>query len=120
MGITVPQTISTAVPTGSIKRLIDAIVSHRSNGNPIIAKSMRTKLMLKGINPDNYTTDTPDDPMILKRLNRLAQAMGVSLSAASSQSASSDSPGNVRHFIGSLTSRRFGDTPDISWLVQAR
>ncbi len=125
IGINVSQSVSSAGPvrsTGNIKRIIDTIISQRSGGNPAIAKSMKAKFALKGINPDKYTADTPDDPLILKRLKLLAQAMGISLSAGSSHPPGDPPPGNVRRFIDSFASQRSSDTPtpSIAWSMQTR
>ena len=40
---------------GKIKNMIDTIISKRANGNPTIETVTRTKLILKGINTNNYT-----------------------------------------------------------------
>jgi len=64
---------------GKIHRLIDTILEKRSGGSPIIRQTTRTKLILKGINPDAYPPDAPDDPKIVERLFEIASAMGVEL-----------------------------------------
>lgn len=62
---------------GKTKLILDTIIIQRSGGNPTVAKTIRTKLMLKGLNPDAYTLDTPDDPAIIRRLTTLAEKLGV-------------------------------------------
>jgi hypothetical protein len=63
---------------GQIWYLILRIINERSKGNPTIAKNMRTKLLLKGIDVDRYGPDTQDNPAVLDRVKELARALGVS------------------------------------------
>ncbi|WP_206079393.1 hypothetical protein [Polyangium spumosum] len=63
--------------SGKVKQLIDAIVAHRSRGNPTMAGFVRAKLMLKGIDPAQYTDTSPDDPAVVRKLEALARELGV-------------------------------------------
>ncbi len=72
---------------GRTKLLIDSIITQRSGGDPMIAKMLKTKFMLKGINPDAYSLDTPDDPGIVKRLSDLAGKLGIKIPSAKARSA---------------------------------
>ena len=56
---------------GQIKRLIDNIVEQRAQGNKVLAGVVKMKLILKGIDPKNYTDASPDDPAVLSRLLEL-------------------------------------------------
>jgi hypothetical protein len=62
---------------GKAKRLIDSIISQRSQGNPVVAKEVKAKFVLKGINPDAYSARTADDPAIIQKLEALARKLGV-------------------------------------------
>lgn len=64
---------------GKIKQMIDTIVAQRSKGNPAIAKAVKAKLILKGINPDGYTAGSADDPAVLRLLDNMARELGVSI-----------------------------------------
>lgn len=64
---------------GQITKMIDTIITKRSNGNATIAATTRTKLMLKGVHPDKYNADSPDDAAVMDRLRALATEMGISL-----------------------------------------
>jgi len=64
---------------GKIKQMIDLIVDKRSNGNPAIAKVTKTKLVLKGVNPDNYTSTSEDDAQIMLKVRQIAAELGVAL-----------------------------------------
>jgi hypothetical protein len=70
---------SPQAPRGQIRRLILEIINQRSRGNPLIAKTIRTKLFLKGIDVDRYGPDTPDDPMVLEKVKNLALTLGIHL-----------------------------------------
>lgn len=59
--------------------MIDTIITKRSNGSPTIASTTKTKIMLKGINPDRYTFASPDDEAVIARLRSIASEMGISL-----------------------------------------
>jgi hypothetical protein len=56
---------------GQIKILIDSIIAQRSEGNKILEGVVKVKLILKGIDPINYTSDSPDDPAVINRLSEL-------------------------------------------------
>jgi len=64
---------------GKIKQQMDALISEVSKSNPILINTTRTKLILKGLNPDKFTQDSPDDPVILEKLKNIAEAFGVNL-----------------------------------------
>jgi hypothetical protein len=64
---------------GKIKRMIDAIIEKRANGNQTIVNTTRAKLRLKGISPDNYTLTSTDDPVVIEKLNSLAKELGINL-----------------------------------------
>ena len=72
---------------GRTKLLIDSIITQRSGGDPMVAKMLKTKFMLKGINPDAYSLDTPDDPSIVRRLTDLAGKLGIRIPSAKARSA---------------------------------
>ncbi len=68
--------------TGKTKLIIDSIITQRSGGDPMVAKVIRTKFVLKGINPDAFSLDTPDDPNLVRRLMDLAAKLGVKIPSA--------------------------------------
>ena len=72
---------------GLTKLIIDSIITQRSGGDPSVAKVIRTKFMLKGINPDAYSLDTPDDPGQVQRLKDLASKLGVRIPTAKAHTA---------------------------------
>ena len=53
---------------GKIKQLIDNFIEKRSNGNRIIALTTKARLILKGINVDDYDENSPDDPDVIAEL----------------------------------------------------
>ena len=60
---------------GKIKQLIDFIISQRAKDNPMLERVIKTKLVLKGINPIKYTQMSDDDPVILAKLERMMQEL---------------------------------------------
>ena len=64
---------------GKIIKMINKIVDQRAQGNATIATTTRTKLLLKGINPEKFDNASADDPAIIEKLKNLAIDMGVTL-----------------------------------------
>lgn len=64
---------------GTAKKIIDGIITARAKGVESAMKSVKTILKLKGVNPDQYTLSTPDDPDLIKRLRDIAKEMNVDL-----------------------------------------
>lgn len=64
---------------GKIRLMMDTIVAEKSKENPIIASSVRTKMILKGVNIEKYTTQSEDDPKIIQVLNTIAKEFGINL-----------------------------------------
>lgn len=65
---------------GQIKVMIESIIDQRAKGDPLLERTTRTKLLLKGINPTRYTDSSDDDRMVIERLKLLAEEMGCHLS----------------------------------------
>lgn len=64
---------------GQIRRMLDTIIEKRAKGNPTIAMTTKTKLILKGFNPDKFDHNSPDDPEILAKVRQVATELGVTL-----------------------------------------
>jgi hypothetical protein len=62
---------------GKIKALIDYIIEKRSEGNATLMVTTKTKIMLKGINPEIYTTTSEDNPVIERRLRDIGEELGI-------------------------------------------
>jgi hypothetical protein len=65
--------------SGKIKEMIDSIYAQRAKGNPTLVTTTKTKLMLKGVKVDNYTSQSPDDPVIIEKLKNIAKEMNINL-----------------------------------------
>jgi hypothetical protein len=63
--------------SGKVKSMIDSIILKRSKGDPLLAEMTKTKIIMKGINPDKFTSSTPDDPAVIEKLDRLAKELGL-------------------------------------------
>jgi hypothetical protein len=64
---------------GQIKRMLDSIVNQRAKGNPTIERTTETKLILKGLNPNKFDSNSADDPAISARVRAAAAELGVTL-----------------------------------------
>ena len=58
---------------GEVKRLIDELMRIRSKGNPNLEPFVRVHLMLNGIDPDQYTADSPSDPKTEQALVKMIE-----------------------------------------------
>ncbi|WP_206633444.1 hypothetical protein [Methanoculleus taiwanensis] len=59
--------------------MIETIIRERANGNPVLENTTRTKLVIKGFNPDKYTATSEDDPAKIAELKVIAKDMGITL-----------------------------------------
>lgn len=64
---------------GKIKATIEQIIKQRSKGDPVIALTTKTKIILKGINPDKFSATSEDNPQVLESLRKIATELGVSV-----------------------------------------
>ena len=64
---------------GKIKQMLDTIITVRSQGKPTLVITTKTKLIMKGVDPDLYGPDSPDDPAVLAKLKQIAADMNVAL-----------------------------------------
>lgn len=64
---------------GQIKSMLDSIIQQRAKGNSTIAGTTKTKLILKGVNPDRFNSSSPDDPAMLSKVRAIAVELGVSV-----------------------------------------
>ena len=64
---------------GQIKYMLDTIIDQRSKGVAAIAYGTKTKLILKGLNPDRFNAASPDDPAIVAKVRAVAQELGINL-----------------------------------------
>ena len=60
---------------GKIKQMIDTIIIQRAKDNPMLERVIKTKLILKGINPNKYTLESDDDPVILDKLEKMIREL---------------------------------------------
>lgn len=60
---------------GKIKQLIDSIIEQRAKDNPMLERVIKTKLILKGINPTKYTLQSDDDPVVLGKLEKMMREL---------------------------------------------
>lgn len=63
--------------SGQIKKQIDTIIAKRSRGIRGLIYVTKAKLILKGIDPDDYDETTPDYPDILEKVRQCAFELGT-------------------------------------------
>src|ERR1039457_471473 len=61
---------------GKIKEMIDFFFKQKAAGNPMLEKIIKTKMILKGINPGKYTRESDDDPEVLQQLDGMSMELG--------------------------------------------
>lgn len=60
---------------GKIKQMIDSIINQRAKDNPMLERVIKTKLILKGINPNKFTPESADDPVVIAKLEKMIQEL---------------------------------------------
>jgi len=63
--------------SGKIRKLIDEIIEERSKGNPAITEMTIAKLILKGLNPNKFNNNSPDDVVIIEKLLNIAKQLNI-------------------------------------------
>jgi hypothetical protein len=66
---------------GQIKAIIDTIVAQRANGNPTIIATTKAKILLKGIDPEQYNANSEDNPAVLAKARKIAEEFNIHLAA---------------------------------------
>jgi hypothetical protein len=64
---------------GSIKKMLDKIISEKSKGSVTMMNLTKTKLILKGLNPDKFTQLSDDDPAIIQKVRIIAKEMDITI-----------------------------------------
>ena len=64
---------------GQVHKMIADIIAQRSRGNATLVATTRTKLILKGIDPDRFSPATPDDPAVVARVRQIAAELSIVL-----------------------------------------
>lgn len=62
------------------KRLVDELIEKRSKGVEYLKISTRMKLLMKGVDVQKITDDTPDDDLVLKKIHEIATELNITLS----------------------------------------
>lgn len=62
---------------GKIHTMIDRLIEQRSNGNGTVAAGVRVRLLLRGIDPDDYNTTSADDPDVIAKIEAMAAEFNV-------------------------------------------
>ena len=109
------------ISRGQAKKILDAIIRKRSRGVGAIAKNIRVKFALKGINPDSLTPDTPDDPVLLKKLIQLARSYGLKVQIKTGPTMRAEQTnGKTKLIIDSIITQRSGGDPGRAKVIKVK
>lgn len=56
---------------GKVREMIDHIVNTRAKGDKTIEMVIKTKMIMKGVDPDKYYAQSYDDPIAIAKLDRM-------------------------------------------------
>jgi hypothetical protein len=59
--------------------MLDTIIAKRSKGNKIMLDIIHTRLVLRGLDPDKFSSTTPDDAELIDRVRNLAAELNITL-----------------------------------------
>ncbi|EKQ56934.1 FIST N-terminal domain-containing protein [Clostridium sp. LS] len=76
-GLKIEAKVGVIFLPGKIKEMINEIINERSKGNPAISEMTIAKLILKGINPNKFNNNSPDDIEIIEKLIKIAKQLNV-------------------------------------------
>jgi hypothetical protein len=64
---------------GRAKLLIDQLIQKRANGKEFLIINTRMKLLMKGIDVNKISDQTPDDQKLIDKIMQVAQEFNISL-----------------------------------------
>lgn len=64
---------------GKIKAMVDTIIEKRSQGDDVVATTSKTKFVLKGVHPDKFDSSSPDDPEVIEKVRKIAEAWDIKI-----------------------------------------
>ncbi|MDR1534428.1 MAG: hypothetical protein LBU64_04940 [Planctomycetota bacterium] len=64
---------------GKIKVLIHSLIQKRTKGDPGLIPPLKIKLIMKGVDPDIFDDNSPDNPVMIQRVITIAKEMGLEL-----------------------------------------
>ena len=64
---------------GKIKKQLEAIITSVAKNNQTIINITKTKLVLRGLNPEKFNEQSPDDPIILEKIKQISAEFGAKI-----------------------------------------
>lgn len=64
---------------GTVKVLIDRLIELRTKGDRGLVAPLKIKLIMKGVDPDLFDADSPDNPLVIQKVITIAKEMGYDL-----------------------------------------
>jgi hypothetical protein len=65
------------ITRGRIRQMLDHILRDHSPDGRFRIQALQTKLLLRGIDPQAFTYQTPDDPAVLRQVQEIADRLGI-------------------------------------------
>jgi hypothetical protein len=59
--------------------MLDSIIAYRAKDNPLLISTTKSKLALKGIDPNRFNATSADDPAVMARVRIIALEWEVKL-----------------------------------------
>lgn len=81
---------------GKIRQMIDFIIDQAAKDNPMMERVIKTKMILKGINPAKYTAQSDDVPAIITKLETMMQTFCVSADSSTAPATPKSSAGSIK------------------------
>lgn len=64
---------------GKVKAMIEQLIDLRTRGEHGLVAPLKIKLIMKGVDPDLFDADSPDNPVVIQRVIAIAKEMGYDL-----------------------------------------
>ena len=64
---------------GKIRKQLEALILGVAKNNQTLINITKTKLVLKGLNPEKFNDQSPDDPIILEKVKQITAEFGVKI-----------------------------------------
>jgi hypothetical protein len=67
---------------GKVKSAIDQVIAKRTKGSTALIALFKIRLIMNGIDPDQWNESSPDDPQVLARVESIAEGVVKDMDAS--------------------------------------